>query len=304
MRSFMSAFAATVLWATGYKRKVTGERSMARYMAKCRAISAKPYHIPSYCRMKARINKSECRGMEVFRLKAESEGAKAGGVGKTVLYFHGGGYVEQPLPFHWLFLDELARKTGATVIAPVYPKAPDHVYIETYACLTELYDRILQTTTVENVILMGDSSGGGLALAFAQYLQQIGKPQPSKLILLSPWVDLTMSNEQIKEYERFDPTLSAKGLIVMAEAWAGGDSPRNYMLSPLYGDMRGLGAISLFIGGNEVLLPDAKKLRTRAAEQGVKIDYYEYPKMNHVFPLYPVPEATIAKHKIFDIVCE
>ena len=299
MRSFMSVFAAGVLRLTGYKRKVNNERSMARYMEKCRRRSAKPFSVPKFSNVRVNVKKELFEGMEIFLFK--KEGAQSD---KVLLYFHGGGYVEQPLPQHFSFVGEMVNRTGIPAVFPVYPKAPDHTYKENYPLQLELYEKILETHRPENVIIAGDSSGGGMALAFAEYLAKKNLPQPGKLVLLSPWVDINMDNPELKDYNRRDPSLGINGLKTMAKAWAGGDDLHDYLLSPLYGDLTGLADIYLFIGTGEMLCADARKLRARAKQQGVKIHYYEYPKMNHVFPLYPIPEADIAKATIADIISD
>ncbi len=145
---------------------------------------------------------------------------------------------------------------------------------------------------------MGDSAGGGFALALAQLLLEKGLSQPGKIILLSPWLDITMKNPDAYVLEDKDPMLGIYGLIQMGKAYAGDTNLNHYLLSPINGKINGLGKISLFIGTHEVFLPDARRFRDIALSQGARINYFEYPKMNHIFVLYPIPEAKKATKEI------
>lgn len=100
-----------------------------------------------------------------------------------------------------------------------------------------------------------------------------------------------MKNPDASALERKDPMLGIYGLIEMGKAYAGDTNPNDYLLSPINGEINGLGEITLFVGTHEVFLPDARKFRDRLKAGEVKINYFEYPKMNHIFVLYPIPEA-------------
>ena len=297
MRSFMSVYAELYLRSTGYKKMVNDVDGMAAYMEERRLANKCPTELPSSLKMKSPVVKNMIDGMEVFYINKSSDKNN-----KQVLYLHGGGYIEQPVPEHWKFLDKLAAATGASITVPIYPKAPDYQYAESFERLLSLYKNFLSGTEAKNIVFMGDSAGGGLALALAQYLLEKDLPQPGKLILLSPWLDITMENSDIPPLDSKDPSLGIYGLVQMGKAWAGGADPHNYMLSPIYGNILGLGEITIIAGGHEVLLPDIRKFKALAEAQNVKINYFEYPKMNHVFPLFPIPEAKKAQKQIFDIV--
>jgi acetyl esterase/lipase len=221
---------------------------------------------------------------------------------KYILYLHGGAYVDQPLIPHWLFLDQVVKGSQAMVNVPIYPKAPVHQFQETYDKLLNLYRNILAQTKPQDIVFMGDSAGGGLALGFSQYLRKEGLPQPERLILISPWLDITMENPGIDGLEIKDPMLLRNHLKVMGKAWAGDTDRRDYRLSPINGSLKGLPPISLFIGTHEMFLADARKFKIRAIAQGATISYHEYPKMNHDFPLFPIPEARKVLHEIIWLV--
>nr|WP_239588230.1 alpha/beta hydrolase [Gracilibacillus alcaliphilus] len=165
-----------------------------------------------------------------------------------------------------------------------------------------IYEWILETADKENIILKGDSAGGGFALALAQLLLEKELPQPRHIILLSPWLDITMENLDAYALEQKDPMLGIYGLIQTGAAYAGYTDPNNYLLIPINGETNGLREITLFIGTHEAFLPDARKFRDRLTSQGVNMNYFEYPKMNHIFVLYPIPEAKKSTKEIVYII--
>ncbi len=296
MRSFMSLAAEYFLRFNGYKKKINDVLKMSDYLEERHVANEKVYEIPASVRMKSKLKKETVDTMDVYYINKNEKR------NKLILYFHGGGYVEQPVAQHWQFLDKIALATDAEIIVPIYPKAPEYQYMESIERLLTIYQSQLSNTDAGNIIFMGDSAGGGLALALAEYLLESELPQPAKIILLSPWLDITMENTDIQSLDAKDPSLGIYGLIQMGKAWAGTTDAKHYLLSPLYGKILGLGKISVFVGEHELFLADARKFRDFAKSQNVEINYYEYPKMNHVFPLYPIPEARKAQKQIIDII--
>lgn len=257
----------------------------------------KPYVLRKYIQRKFDIEKQHFDGMDYYVFNKEKKTS-----GKSILYLHGGGYIKQPSVYHWRFLSKVAKETNVKIYVPIYPKAPNHQYKESFDKVLPVYESILETSDKENIILMGDSAGGGFALALAQLLLEKGLTQPRKIILLSPWLDITMENPDAYAMEYKDPMLGIYGLIQMGKAYAGDTDSNNYLLSPINGKINGLGEITLFVGTHEVFLPDARKFRDIAISKGARINYFEYPKMNHIFVLYPIPEAKKATEKIVNII--
>lgn len=151
---------------------------------------------------------------------------------------------------------------------------------------------------------MGDSAGGGLALALAQKLRNEKVSQPQQIILLSPWLDITMSNPGIKKIEPVDPFLKKESLQQAGALYAGNTSPDHYLLSPINGSLENLGRISVFIGSNEIFLADARKLRFKAGEKGIRINYFEYENMVHAWMFLNFPESKRARQQIIDLIQE
>lgn len=220
---------------------------------------------------------------------------------RIIVYLHGGAYINQPARFHWKFVDKLVQATNINVIFPLYPKAPEYNFEQCYEYLEEVYNNI-NKKGYDEIIFIGDSAGAGLALGFSQYIKNKNILKPSKIILFSPWVDLTMENPKIDNLEKVDPMLSKVGLLEIGKVWANGTDLNDYRLSPLKGDLRNLGQITIYTGTHEIFLPDCKLLKKKAIEANLEVNYFEYKHMNHAFPLFPIPEANKVFKEIIEII--
>lgn len=227
---------------------------------------------------------------------------KDGAGDKTLLYLHGGAYVHEISGFQWNLIGKLVEQTNCKAIVPIYPLAGVQTYDQTFAMLHELYRMLLPQLDVTKLVLMGDSAGGGMSLAFAESLKQEELPQPQDIVLLSPWLDASMSNPEIALYEENDPVLSIAGLLEAARLYAGDAELKEPMISPIYGDFTDLGKITVFAGTYELFLPDARKFVSMAEEQGIDITYHEYPEMIHAWVIFPMREADQAIQQIVDEV--
>ncbi len=243
------------------------------------------------------IVKSSASGRNLFTLKP-----KGGGTGTHILFLHGGAYVQGFNRIHWSFLNTIIQKTGSTVIAPDYPLAPYDTYKESYEMVIPIYEDLIRRAGGDRVILMGDSSGGGFALALAQRMKVENTAQPSQIILISPWLDLTLTNPEIDNISPIDPILSIRGLQSAARAYAGGDDPKSFLLSPINGPLVGLGKISIFIGSKDLLEPDTRKIVEIAKGKGTDINYYDYRNMIHDWVLLNIPESKEAIDQIVGLI--
>jgi len=273
------------------------EEKFAAFMELKQTENLEPYVLPEKTKEKYAINHDKFEGMDCYILTGGSDPGR-----RQIIYLHGGAYINQPLSFHWSFLDRLAGKTDVTITVPIYPKAPHFSYEDSFAKVLPLYEKLLEENSPEAITLMGDSAGGGFALALAQVLLEKGLPQPGNIILISPWLDITMTNPEIPVFEEKDLMLSAYGLAEVGKVYAGDTDPGYYQLSPINGPVIGLAPITLFIGTHDLLLPDARLFRDLAAAQGVAINYFEYPMMIHCFVVMPMPEAEDALEKIVELI--
>jgi epsilon-lactone hydrolase len=214
---------------------------------------------------------------------------------RTVVYLHGGGFVGPIDPYQVRYAARLASALGARVVMPDYPLTPEHTWRDAHGPVVDLVERLLASST-EDVTIAGDSAGGGLALAVALTLRDRGGPQPGRLLLISPWVDLTISTPETHEVTRGDPWLFIGKMQAYAEWWAGSpDELGRPEVSPGLGNLAGLPPALMFFGTRDSLWPGGKLLVRRAEEAGWPLTYVEEPDLIHVFPILPfLPEASRA----------
>lgn len=277
------------------KQRLTSVENAHRAIAKNR--TEKKVLPGAGMRSRVSVSRSDFRGMEVVRLSP-----RTGTASQRVLFLHGGCYTFEMVAQHWSFLESLVHRLHCRIDVPLYPLAPEHTAPDVFALLLPLYRRLVEEGRPGSLYLMGDSAGGGLALGLAQSLSAEGLPQPRALVLLSPWVDLELADEEIAELEEHDVLLSAPGLRECGRLYAGTweiDDPR---VSPVRGDFRGLAPTTVFIGGDDILVPSCRRLRARAEEQGAEVRYFEAPGMSHDWMLLPIPEAAWVKDEIVRIL--
>ncbi|WP_407374497.1 alpha/beta hydrolase [Methanobrevibacter sp.] len=220
---------------------------------------------------------------------------------RLIIYIHGGIYVNEIRLPHITFCDKLAKKVNACVFAPIYPLAPNHTYEETYEIVGKIYDYLL--TMNKPIIIMGDSAGGGFSAAFCEHLAVKNLPQPKNLILISPWVDVSMSG--VYDDVEFDPMLGVDGLREMGETWAGDLDAKDYKVSPLFGEVSKLPKTTLFVGTHEIFYSDVVKFYEKLKSNGIEAELIVGEEMTHVYPVYPlVPESKEAFNKIVEILLD
>lgn len=220
-----------------------------------------------------------------------------------IYYLHGGGFIYQPTGFHYRYCRLLSKQLNARIIMPIYPKAPQYTYQYTLDTIYSIYNRVTSDTNYNSTVIMGDSAGGSLTLTLGQYILENGGKQPDDLIALSPCLDMSLSNPQIASYEKIDPMLSLNDLKLKLDVYFLGETDaQSYKVSPIYCDYATLPEVTIFMGTDELLLPDARLLKSRLDEEGVNINYYEYGNMCHTFPLFPTPEAKQVMGQIEDVI--
>jgi acetyl esterase/lipase len=216
----------------------------------------------------------------------------------TVFYIHGGAYKHDFISFHWIFIEKLVKETNALVIAPAYRLIPFATYKEAFDLIVPVYKEYREKHPEKKVIMMGDSAGGGLSLALTEYFKAEGIPMPDELILFSPWVDVSMENEDIKEYQPKDPFLFSDSLVVDGKRWAGDLDVHDPKISPIYGDLKDIHNVTVFVGTDEIIYPDAMKM-FHMLDQDVSNELIVGEGMNHVYPLFTIEEAKSARNKVF-----
>lgn len=223
--------------------------------------------------------KYEFMGRKVFTIRDKNTEENT----KYILYFHGGSYVAEATNNHWEFLKKIAKDTGYTIIMPDYPLTPKYNYKEVYNVVEPLYNQIIEKVGKSNLILMGDSAGGGLALGLYEKITQDNIETPAKTILISPWLDVRLENDNIKDVEKNDTILNKETLKLAGIAYAGNDGINSYMVNPIDGDLSKTENVEIFIGTYDILNPDCKLLKEKANEVGKDIEIKEYDQAKHIW---------------------
>lgn len=257
-----------------------------------------PTPIPKYMYKKYDVQESIINNRKVWTIKPKKNISD-----KVILYLHGGVYVFTIKKYHWEFAEELILKTNATIVVPDYPLAPSSNCENAINFVGQVYQELLKKHASENIDLMGDSSGGGLALGFALTLSSENKPQPYQIILLSPWLDVTMSNEDLLEIDKKDKMLGIEPLKIAGKVYAGELDLKDYRVSPIYGDFSGVGKISVFIGTHDLFVADCRKLKSITETSNISMNYFEYPKMFHGwFIVTSMKESKVALNQIATLI--
>lgn len=253
-----------------------------------------PYIMPRKIYKGYSFSEKEYQGMQVFYA---NEGAKND---RAVMYLHGGAYYRKPRKHHFKFVGRVSRETGIPFVAPIYKKAPNHTCQEAYEVLSELYLDL--KARYKEVILMGDSSGGGLALGLTLYIKNQGYDMPSTLVLLSPWVDVALCNREIEGYIKKDPIVFLDNVRLLGRKWADGLPLDDYRVSPICGDMTKLPKTYIFCGTREILYPDCVRLYEKMKNSGTRVCFYEGIGQNHVYPIFPLIREAKESRKTIEAI--
>ncbi|MEV7387900.1 alpha/beta hydrolase fold domain-containing protein [Streptomyces sp. NPDC091215] len=243
------------------------------------------------------VQRHDVRSRSVDGFECHSVSPRDRRAERAVVYLHGGAYISHASPQHWQLISQLAD-AGVRVEVAHYGLAPKYTYRDAYPFVTAIYRDLLTDIDPGLVTVMGDSAGAGLALGVAQSLVGAGLPQPSRVVLIAPWLDLTLANPGIPEAEARDPWLTSSSLLEAGRGWAGGDDPAQPRLSPINGPLDQLAPIDVYIGTRDLFYPDVRRLEERAAADGAAVNVTVCEGAVHVYPLVPVPEGRAAARAI------
>lgn len=222
---------------------------------------------------------------------------------KIIIYFHGGAYVKGPLSFQWQFLDEIANATMYDIAVIDYPKIPEFTYKEAIQNCQSVFEKILIEYKESDIIFIGDSAGGGLALSVFMSLREHGKKFPEKMILISPWLDISMTHKEIPEYKDSDLVLTVDGLIQCGLYYASDIDNKDWRVSPTYGELDKLPETHVFVGGSELFYPDCRDFIKKAKEKSCLAELHFSENMQHVWPIIPLmPESKKAINEIIELL--
>ncbi|MFF4318877.1 alpha/beta hydrolase fold domain-containing protein [Streptomyces sp. NPDC001568] len=296
MPSLRSRALSAALIATGRRRRfASAEAVRARVAESARRPSS---HLPprSLGRV-AEVSRTFVGAWPVYDVSPRGEEPVT-----RVLYVHGGAYINELVRPHWSMIRTLVTRARARVVVPAYILAPRGTADRTVPVAADLLSGLIEGGGAGGTVLIGDSAGAGLALAAAQRLRERTGAQPSRIVLISPWLDLTMSHPGQAAIEAGDPMLARPGLLEAGRLYAGVLAPDDPRVSPLHGSFAGLAPMTVFTGTRDVLTTDSRELLRRAREAGVEVEWQEEPGLPHGYPLMPVPEGRTARDRIVELV--
>lgn len=222
---------------------------------------------------------------------------------QLIFHIHGGAFFLGSLKTHRAFLSEIALRTQMQILHIDYPLSPEQRYPNVGDAIYDVYQMLLdQGVLPQDIIVSGDSCGANLALALALRLKQEDPKQlPSGLVLMSPFLDLTLTSESLRYNAKHDALLSIEALETGINYYV----PKNVdkslpEISPLYGDLKGLPPTLVQIGSKEILLDDATRFNEKAKEAGVEVTYKLYTGMWHNFQMFS-PWFVEAKQALADL---
>lgn len=220
---------------------------------------------------------------------------------RIILYLHGGGFAIGSCASHRAFVGRLAVVCHAQAVIPEYRLAPEHVFPAGLHDAVDVYAGLLETGwSAEQIIIAGDSAGGGLTLSTLVEAHSRGLPMPRAIVLMSPWTDLTLSGESFETHATVDPWLAPAMLGPMRDLYLGGGDPANPLASPLWADLSQLPPTLIHVGDQEILLSDSLRLAERARDAGVEVEIEVGKDLWHVWHFFgpDLPDANEAVDRI------
>lgn len=232
-----------------------------------------------------------------------TEVGTASGEDRLLIFIHGGAYISGPAQHHWDSLKKIAQNTKYKIWMCDYPKAPENSISIISENIDRVYQEAIKKFNTDKIAILGDSVGGALAAALTQRLITKNFDLPSKLILISPVMDASMTNPEIATIEPDDPMLSIKGVLSAKKLCAGNLSLKDQLISPLSASFEGFPSTQLFLAENDIMYPDGKLALEKMKAANVKTELVFGEKMPHIWPLLPVmKEAKLALNHIIQFL--
>jgi epsilon-lactone hydrolase len=204
----------------------------------------------------------------------------------VILYLHGGAYALGSINVHREYLARLALAAQLKVLAIDYRLAPENPFPAALEDTLAAYRWLLeQGFDRSQIVIAGDSAGGGLALSALVSLRDAGNALPACAVCISPWVDLTLSGDSIHKNATVDPILNLKILENYVQLYACANKTNNPLISPLFADFKSFPPLLIHVGTSEILLDDANRLFHNAQLAGVEVNLETWEGMFHVFQI-------------------
>ncbi|WHY64654.1 alpha/beta hydrolase [Neobacillus sp. SuZ13] len=222
---------------------------------------------------------------------------------RVFLYLHGGAYIMGSCNTHRYLASKLSQSTAARVLVPEYRLAPENPFPAAIEDAVKVYRWLISSGIApDNIIIGGDSAGGGLTLATLLSLKGEDEALPALAVLLSPWTDLEGTGESMETRADVDPWLSPDATRAIPTLYTRDLDLSHPLVSPIYADLSGLPSMLVHVGNDEILLSDSARLVDRAREAGVEVTFKVWDDMWHVFQTFAIPEGQQAVDEIGEFV--
>jgi len=223
----------------------------------------------------------------------------------VILFVHGGSYLTGSVVASRLLTGMLSKTTGCKVLSFEYRLAPEHSYPAPLEDCEKIWDYLTGIyAKPKEIIIVGESAGGGLAFAFVMMMRDKKKTLPLGMVGLCSWVDLTETSQSHANLEHVDPVLNSDDLRVAAVKYSAGEWLKNPYISPVFGNFEGFPITLLQVGTREVLLDDSILLEKKLQEAGVPVNLRIYKDMWHVWHGFDVKESHQALKEISDFISD
>lgn len=272
-------------------------RFVMRSAFKNRDLKVEQYHVQSaksakwmkLMNQRLPVERVDIDGLSAAWIRPDDADGK-----KTVIHLHGGGYVTGFVDSHLMMCVPMAKALKRKMLMPEYRLAPANPFPAALEDSLKAYRWLLsQGTDARDIILSGDSAGGGLALATALALRDAGDPLPAALICISPWADLTNGSASHTANAQVESVLRTDVLNEWARYYTDESNLTNPLVSPVYADLRGLPPLLIQVGRDEILLDDSITLAKQAKADGVNVTLRIWDDMWHAWPVLGdlIPES-------------
>lgn len=289
MASIRSQLVSFVLKHTR-KKAFSSPENMHRWIQHARKKQC--HQPPPLVTQRFDITTHSVAGFPVYDIAAKN------GSSKRILYLHGGAYVFEITTYHWALIAEMAERLDFGLTVPIYPIAPEHDFHDMFGMVGSVYREMLEETAAEDIIFMGDSAGGNMAVVLTMMMAEEGLPTPGSHVLISPGLDMSLANPEVFEAEQRDPWLGIPGGLEAVRLYGAGMDRSDWHISPLYGDLTVLPPTLLLTGSHDLLTPDNLIFADKARAAGVDVELVHEEGMFHVWPLINMPEARRARDRI------
>jgi acetyl esterase/lipase len=221
-----------------------------------------------------------------------------------LLYLHGGAFVFQITSYHWNLIAELAERLGMAITVPIYPLAPQHQFNDIFATPMQVYRDLLERMPAREIGFVGDSAGANMAVVMTMLAAEEKLPSPAAHVLVSPGLDMSLTNPDLYEFAKADPWLAIPGGLEAIRLYAPDLERDDWRISPTYGDLAVLPKTLLLTSTRDLLYPDNIVFAEKARARGVDVELFVEPGMIHVWPLLAIREARPARDRIVSFLEE